>query len=153
VIRRGSTAQAISTFNVAYNELKEAIRRSAEIEGSLDAAGIEHVTRARRVLEQHWPFLEPEGDLSEAEQEDAKALDDLLARETFFRELPEIEQRARSLEKAYETRRTNAIEARSAAYEQALETLRATPGWNQLNDDQRQHVSETLTERTKAPEE
>ena len=42
-----------------------------------------------------WPFLKEEPDVTDKDVEHAKKLEDLLARETFFRELPAIDEHAR----------------------------------------------------------
>ena len=57
-------------------------------------------------------------------------LEDLLARETFYRELPSIEQHATTIEAEYERRYDEALEARIAAYTRAFERLAQTPGWS-----------------------
>ena len=74
-------------------------------------------------------------------------LTDLLAKETFFRELPAIDQHARALEQEYQRRHEEAAQARAAAYEQAAKKLKATPGWEQLGEDQQQRVAGPLVSR------
>lgn len=108
-------------------------------------------TIARAALDQTWPFLEGEPDVTDADREHANALGDLIARETFFRELPAIDQHTKALEDAYAARLTAAVEARSRAYEVALEQLYATPGWEQIDDDQRHRIAELLANYTAAP--
>jgi hypothetical protein len=152
VIRRGSGGQVISTFNGAHKDLKEAIKRAAELSHTLTPGALDDVSRARRVLKTSWPFLETEPDLAESERADAEALEDLLARENFFRELPDIDQRATRLQAAYENRLQAAVKARSDAYDEALSSLRGTPGWDQLDADQQARVAEPLTERAKSPD-
>lgn len=151
VIRRGSDDQVILTFNAAYKELKEANKRAAELVQALTPTGIHDLNRARKVLETIWPFLSTEPDLTDAERADAEALEDLAARETFFRDISDIEQRVTTLEQAYATRLTAAVQARSDAYQQALTTLRATPGWEQLDEDQQARATEALRIRAEAP--
>jgi len=74
-------------------------------------------------------------------------LADVMAKETFFRELPAIDEHTRGLEQAYTRRHTEAVQARAAAYAEAFATVRATPGWEQLNDDQQQRVTAPLATR------
>ena len=74
-------------------------------------------------------------------------LDDTLKRESFFRELPTIDQLASVVEKAYNQRYQNALSARADAYTQALKTLQSTPGWEELDEDQRQRIAGPLESR------
>lgn len=152
VIRRSGEDQVILTFNASHHELKEAIKRATELAQALTPGAIHDLKRARAVLDTSWPFLSAESDLTGTERKDADALEDLLAGEGFFCALPEIDQRAKRLEEAYAARLSAAGEARTKAYEEALVTLRATPGWERLTDDQRAPVAHTLTQRAEAPD-
>jgi hypothetical protein len=151
-IRRSSDDQAILTFNACCKELKEAIKRTAELAQALTPGALADLGRAREALRTLWPFLGTEPDLAEAERKDAQALDDLLTRESFFRDLAEIDQRARGLSDAFAARLVTAVQARSEAYAHALETLRGTPGWERLDPEQQARVSEVLVQRARAPE-
>jgi hypothetical protein len=64
-----------------------------------------------------------------------------MLRETFFKELPVIDQNARSLEQEYKDRQQQAIQARSDAYIGALAQLKAHPSWPQLAEDQQRQLS------------
>jgi hypothetical protein len=98
-----------------------------------------------------WPFLETEPDLSDDDRDAAAALKDLLAREDFFRALPDIDQRTARLEQAYAARRAIAATARRDAYQQALGALRSTPGWDTLSEDQQAQYSASLAARAEEP--
>ncbi len=150
-IRRGSDDQVISTFNACCKELKEANKRAAELAQALTSSAIDGLVRAHNVLEAVWPFLSTEPDLTDAERADAQALGDLLVRESFFRDLAEIDQRARRLGDAYGMRLAAAIRAHSEAYGQALATLGSTPGWERLDPDQQASISTVLATRAEAP--
>jgi hypothetical protein len=151
-IRRGSDDQAILAFNACCEELKEANKRAAELSQALTPGALNDLRRAREVLERTQPPLSAELDLAAAERADAQALEDLLARESFFRDLAEINQRAGRLEEAHTTRHSAAARARSEAYEQALATLHGTPGWERLDTAQQTQVSEVLVARAQAPD-
>ena len=71
-----------------------------------------------------WPFLRNEQDVSEDLRAKAAELEDLLARETFYRELPTIEQHASAVDAEYARRFDEALEARIASYTQALDGSR-----------------------------
>lgn len=94
--------------------------------------------------------MKEEHDLDGGEREHAEKLRDLLARETFFRELPAIDQHAHALEVEFKRRHEEAAKARRTVYEEALAKLRATPGWDQLDGDQQRRVAEPLSSRASA---
>ncbi|MHB8491193.1 MAG: BREX system P-loop protein BrxC, partial [Solirubrobacteraceae bacterium] len=151
VIRRGAEEQVILSFNASHHELKEAIKRATELEKVLTPGAMQDLERAGEALAVLWPYLTDEPDLADTQRDDAAALKDLLAREDFFRVLPEIDQRARRLEEAYASRLTAAVQARTEAYAEAAAMLRATAGWESLTEDQRARVSATITQRAEAP--
>ena len=143
-IQRGSDDGAIATFNASHRAIKEAIRRGVELATTLTDPRLRDVERARWTLDTAWPFLDGEADMPEDLRAKAKQLDDLLRRETFFRELPAIEQLTRVLDAEYERRFDEALGARAAAYDEAFERLRATPGWGDLTAETQQRVTKPL---------
>jgi hypothetical protein len=147
-IRIGSEDQAILTFNGAYNEIKEAIKRGIELAQSLSEPRLQDIARARKVLEITWPFLQGESDIETRYREYAEKLVDLVSRETFFRELPAIDEYAKSLEEEFERRHVEAAEARVDTYGEAIIQLRSTPGWDQLNEEQQELIAAPLVNRT-----
>jgi hypothetical protein len=146
-IRAGKEDQAILTFNDARKELKEAIKRGAELEQTLTEPALHDLGRARKALGHLWPFLQEEPDLTDDTRAHAETLADLVAKETFFRELPAIEEHTRALESAYERRHEEASRDRASAYEDAAKRLRATPGWDQIGEDQQQRLISPLLSR------
>lgn len=149
-IRGGKEDHAILTFNAAYKELKEAIKRGAELAQTLTQPHLHDLSRARKALDTIWQFLHEESDLPAEQRERAEKLADLMARETFFRELPSIDQHTRALEQEFKRRHDEATQARATAYTEALGKLRSTPGWAQLSGDQQQRVSAPLVSRAEA---
>jgi hypothetical protein len=83
--------------------------------------------RARRALDSLWPFLQQEPDLGDDDREHAEQLADLLARESFFRELAAIDQHTKALETAYQARLQQALDARSQAYQTPSNNSTARP--------------------------
>ena len=149
-IRTGKEDHAILTFNGAYKELKEAIKRSAELAQALTPPRLHDLGRARKALDTIWPFLQDEPDLTDAHREHAEKLADLMARETFFRELPSIDEHTRALEKVYQQCYTEALAARTTAYQQAIDQLHTIPGWEDLDAEQQDRVMEPLVAYTVA---
>ena len=147
-IRAGKEDQAILTFNSAHKELKEAIKRGAELEQTLTEPALHDLGRARKALSDLWPFLQEELDLTDDTRAHTETLADLVARETFFRELPAIEEHTRALEFEYKRRHEEASRDRASAYEDAAKKLRATPGWDQLGEDQQQRLISPLVSRS-----
>jgi hypothetical protein len=146
-IRGGSDEHVINAFNAVWIELKEAIKRGGELESALTPGSLHDIARARRALSFCWRFLKDEPDLSDDLRRRAESLADILQRETFFRELPAIDQHARALEEEYDRRHALAAAARAAAYERALRTLRATPRWDELDQEQQRRVEGRLAAR------
>ena len=64
-----------------------------------------------------------------------------MARETFYRELPVIDQHASAIEAEYERRYDEAMQARIAAYTKAFDRLSRTPGWEGIDKDQQQKLA------------
>jgi hypothetical protein len=149
-IRSGKDDTAILTFNAAHKEIKEAVKRGAELTSALTTPRLRDLRRAQTALGPCWAFLGEEPDLESRHREHAEKLQDLMARETFYRELPAIDEHTRALEAEFEARRGEAVKARVKAYEQALAALKATPGWEQLNDEQRRQVAAPLASRAQA---
>jgi len=146
--RRQRDCQALKAFTACHQELKEAIKRGAELTNALTETALHDIARARKVLDSTWPFLEHESDISDGDREQAEKLADLTARETFFRELPAIDQHTKALENTYNARLQQAVGARTQAYQAALEKLHGTPGWEQVAEDQRDRIAEPLAAYT-----
>ena len=146
-IRTGKEDHVILTFSSAYKELKEAIKRGAELAQVLTEPRLHDIGRARHVLDHLWPFLSEEPDLEDQNREHAEKLKDLMERETFFRELASINQHSLALEQEHKRRHHAAAEARAAAYTAATQTLKSTPGWEQLGEDRQRRMAEPLESR------
>ena len=149
-IRTGKEDHAIRTFNTSYTELKEAIRRSAELAGVLTRPRLQDIERARQALDTYRTFLKDESDLSEEVHDHAEKLGDVLHRETFFKQCAAIGQHAGVLTEESERRHEEAVAQRTKAYKDALDKLHGTPGWAQLDEDQRQQVESPLAARARA---
>ncbi len=148
--RRQRDCQTLKAFTACHQALKEAIKRGAELAKALTTPALHDLGRARKALDHLWPFLEQEPDLGDGDRDHAKQLQDLLARETFFRELPAIDQHAKALETAHQARLQQALDARNQAYADALEQLSGTPGWEDVGADQRDRIAEPLATYTLA---
>jgi hypothetical protein len=140
-ILRGSEDNAIATFNASHRSIKDAIKRAVELEQALSEPRLRDLDRAREALKAEWPFLREEPDVTEDLRTKATTLQDLLARETFYRELPTIEQHTSAIEAEYKTRYNAALEARIAAYTRAFDRLARTPGWEDIDKDQRKKLA------------
>ncbi len=151
-ILRGSDESAIAGFNSAHRSIKEAVKRAAELEQALSEPRLRDLARAREALAVAWRFLREEPDLPDEIRTDADRLADVLGRETFFRELPAIEQIARSIAAEYDRRYELALAARITAYTEALETLARLSEWAELAEEQRQLIAEPLRRGTLRPD-
>jgi len=143
-LRSGSEENAILTFNSAHQELKDALQRSVDLNQALIEPRLYDLDRARTALDTYWPFLDPEPDLDAAVRDHAAQLAELLARETFFRELPAMDQHARAVEQDYQQRHAAAIQTCVSAYTDALTQLQALPEWATLPAEAQQRLATPL---------
>jgi len=142
-IRSGGDDNAILAFNAAHKSIKEAIKRAADLTKALNEPGVEQIERARVAL-RRLHLLAGEPDLPPGLQGVGETLDDLLSRETFFRELPSITNAADAIEAEYDARHAAALRSRSDVYDAALKTLAATAGWEQLDEGQQHELAAPL---------
>ena len=141
-ILRGSEDNAIATFNTSHRGIKEAVKRAMELEQVLNEPRLHDLERARKAQSQLWSFLSQESDVPEELRTRASTLEDLLAREMFFKELPSIEQHTRAIETEYARREAEALDARVAAYTKAFDQLIKTPGWPEIDEDQQRRLAD-----------
>jgi hypothetical protein len=85
-----------------------------------------------------------EADLNPAVKAKIDVLKDRLAKETFFRDVTEIEQAATAVGNEYKRRYDLALDARVAAYADAVAKLEQTPGWERLDPEQKEEVARPL---------
>jgi hypothetical protein len=150
-IVRGSEDGALGVFNASHRSIKDAIKRAAELEQSLSAPRLADLARAKDALTQAWPFLQQEPDVGDELKARAAKLTDLLARETFYKELPAIDQHAHALAAEYERRYQEALAGRVAAYGAAYETLKQVPGWKRQVSGEGPELDESIRVRIEAP--
>ena len=150
-ILRGTEEAALTTFLSSHASIKEAIKRAGELDEALTDPHLADLKRARAVLGLRWPALSGEPDLDERFRSAATELQDFLERETFFRELPAIDQAASLLEAEHARRLAVALAARHAAYSAALDELKGTPGWMDLADESQTLIAAPI-ERGKSTE-
>ena len=141
---RSRDDSSILTFNASHASIKEAIRRSSELSNALTETHLLDVRRARRVLRDAWPILEGEPGTSGGLPTQAAELRDFLERETFFKELAAIAQRATAVQVAYDHLHAATLGERVAAYEQALLQLRHLPDWPSLDPGLQESIAGPL---------
>lgn len=140
-ILRGSDDNALSTFNASHRAIKDAIKRSAELSQHLSEPRLHDLARARHALAVAWPFLSQEPGVSDELRDKASALTDLLDRETFYKDLPVIEQHAKLLEVEYDKRFDEAQDACIQAYASALASLKQATGWSEIDEVQQRRLA------------
>lgn len=143
-IQRGSEEVVIGEFNNSYQKIKDGIRRAGELNQHLLPTVIEDLEAARRVLSSQWPVLDTEPDLEQAVRDSADNLGDLLDRETFYRDLADIDACRAAIENEHDRRHEEILRAKVSAYSDAIEQLALTPGWNDLDDDTRSQIYSPL---------
>jgi hypothetical protein len=147
-IRIGTEDDAITTFNGAHTNLKEAIKRGAELKKILTETALMDLSRARTVLRQVWPFLKEESELPAGLEAKALSLSDLMVKETFFRDIPAIEQAATVIKAEYDARFQQAVQDRAMAYKAALDKLHRMDAWGELNETQKKRIDQPLRSRS-----
>ncbi|VWX60042.1 conserved hypothetical protein [Burkholderiales bacterium 8X] len=140
-ILRGSEDNSIATFNTSHRAIKDAIKRAMELEQVLNEPRLHDLERARKAQSSLWSFLSQESDIAEDLRTRASSLEDLLARETFFKDLPSIEQNTKAIETEYARRFDEALHDRIAAYTNAFDKLIKTPGWLEIDEDQQRRLA------------
>lgn len=140
-ILRGSDDSAIATFNASHRSIKDAIKRARELDQALTQPRLHDLDRAREALRTAWPFLEQEANLPPDLTAKAAELTDQLARESFYKELPAIDQNAAAIELEYDKRFQGALTARNKGYTAALERLVQTAGWSEIDEDQQRRIA------------
>ncbi len=143
-IQRGSDENAIGVFNASHRSIKDAIGRAVDLERALTEPRLRDLDQARKSMEIAWPFLSLEADINDGLRTKADALRDLLAKETFYRDLAQIDQNSREIFAEYELRYESAMAVRIAAYTDALGKLSKTPGWDDLDDGKQATISAQL---------
>lgn len=146
-IQRGSEENAITTFTATHKLLKDAIQRVAELSRCLTEPALRDIERARGAIAK-LPILKAEPDFDPDLAERGRALVDILSKETFFRELPTIDQTAKAIEDDFDRRLKAAVAERVTAYLNAHDVLVATPGWEKLTEEQQSEIARPIREGT-----
>jgi hypothetical protein len=140
--------ETILGFASGHAELKDALARAADIQLTIAEPQLQTLDRARHVLQHHWPFLSQEGDTTDDDRQCAEQLGDLMQKETFYKELPGIDQHTSRLEKLYGAAFEAAVQSRAECYTAATDQLKSTAGWEQLQEDVQEQISAPLAGST-----
>jgi hypothetical protein len=143
-IQRGTEDTTIAEFNASYQTLKDGIRRAAEIDKELTSTAIAVIQSARRVLHTQWPTLDAERDVEFAIRDVAEGLTDALQRETFYRDLADIERWTSVIRTEYDRRFGEALAEKVGAYRDALAQLVDEPGWSDLDELAKDEIAAPL---------
>ncbi|MDA1054490.1 MAG: BREX system P-loop protein BrxC [Planctomycetota bacterium] len=147
-ISTASEEDTILSFAGGHAELKDALSRAASIQSDVAEPQLRTLDRAQYVLQHHWPFLVREASTTDEFQQDAARLGDLMQKETFYKELPSIDQHTGRLEQLYDAAFQAAVESRTECYAVAVDQLKSTAGWEQLQEDVQQRISAPLADCT-----
>lgn len=147
-ISSANEEEAILSFAGGFAKLKDALSRAADIGQTIAEPQLQVLSRARTVLSRYWPFLQSEESTSDEDRKCAEDLADLMQRETFYRELPSIDQASGHLEKLYQAAFSGAVSARSECYTAAVDQLKSTVGWEKLDEERQHQLCEPLVSRT-----
>jgi hypothetical protein len=143
-IRRGTEENAITTFNAGHRTIKDAIRRAADLSSALTDPILKEIEQYRQTTASKVLELREENDLDLGVAKCGEELQDLLARETFYRELPAIDKAATAIEIEHKRRHDEALTNRLKTYTAALGALAKTLGWESLDEAQQNEVARQL---------
>ncbi len=147
-ISTANEEEVILSFAGGHERLKDALAKAADISKTIAEPQLHILSRARKVLHHHWPFLAHEPATSDQDRQKADELSELMQRETFYRELPRIDQASGHLDRLYRRAFSEAVAERAEGYLVAGDQLKSTTGWDQLSDDQKNRIAEPLARRT-----
>lgn len=151
-LQAGNDSQVLKAFITGHKTLEHGLDRLKQLEEHLHAAAVEQLRAAHRAVEKEWPALEADGVTEASLSEAAVAIGDILAKETFYTELPSLAATTSQVQTAYQDRHAEAGVERSETYAAALDSLRNTPGWTDLDDGARDEIAEPLRRRAEDAE-
>jgi len=143
-IQRSTESAAVAEFNSSFQTIKDGIRRAAELSNVLTGNVIEDFRRAKRTMQTEWPVLDEDPGLGAEVRDNAQRLADLMERETFFRDLVEIDQRSAAINEEYRRRFDEALAQKVAVYRDATDLLADTPGWAELSDEAKEQIAKPI---------
>jgi hypothetical protein len=149
-VRGGKEEHTIQAFRSNHTTLKDAIQQASELKRNLDEPKLFSLQKAREVLRGPWAFLSTEPELPEELKEAGARLKNLIEKESFHREVAEIERLGMKLQDAFRKLQEDALAARAEAYEAALHQLQGMTGWADLDEDQRATIAKPLTDLASA---
>ena len=143
-IQRSTMDTAIAEFNASHQTIKDGIRRAAEIDRALTPSAVAAMDAARGTLLNQWRALEAEPDVDLTIRDAAEHLTDAVQRETFFRDLADIENWTSIIRADYDRRFEEALAEKVAVYHNALTRLFDEPGWSDLGQSARDETAAPL---------
>ncbi|MDC0935231.1 BREX system P-loop protein BrxC [Pirellulales bacterium] len=138
----------ILSFSTGYAKMRDALARAADINQTIAEPQLHTLSRARTANGQYWPFLDGEEGTSEDDRQQATELQDILQKETFYKELPRIDACTGHLEQLYKSAFDAAVQQRSTVYRAGVDKLKSTAGWDQLDEERQSRIAALLTSRT-----
>jgi hypothetical protein len=143
-IQRSIEDTAITEFNASHQTIKEGIRRAAEIERALTQTALSVMEAAFLTLLTQWRTLDAEPDVEPAIGDAAEKLNDAVKRETFFRDLADIQNWTSIIRAEYDRRFEEALAEKVVVYRNALAQLLDEPGWSDLAQSVRDEIAAPL---------
>jgi hypothetical protein len=148
-IQRGTDNTAIAEFNASHQTIKDGIRRAAEIDRALTPTALAAMEVARGTLLTRWRILDTEPDIDLTIRDAAEHLTDAVQRETFFRDLADIERWSSLISAEYDRRFDEALAEKVIVYHNALTELFDEPGWSDLAESARNEIAAPLRNHAK----
>ena len=114
-IRRGNEENAILSFNASHKNIKDAIKRGADLGKALTASALGDIAYACSAVT-NMLVLSEEPNIDPDFVAKGKLLEDLLKRETFFRDLGSIAQAGTAINAEFKRRCNEALDTRVKTY-------------------------------------
>lgn len=146
-LQSASDVQAVRAFNTGHKALEHGLDRLRHLEEHLHEAALEQLRVARRAVDTEWPALNADGHSDGSLQDAVDAVAEILAKETFYNELPALATATAQVHEAYAARLAEAAVERANAYRSALERLQATGAWAELEGSVQEEIAAPLQER------
>lgn len=138
---------AIRAFLESVEVVQKGVSRASGIEAKVTDETQELLNSARQAEGEVARVLDERLDDSSPVRKRLDQLRDILSREKFYDDLPVLRTATEEILDAFSELYEEAFQARRSAYKQALEDLKAMPGWPELDDVDRDAITATIRSR------
>lgn len=150
-VQTGDEEAVINGFLENVETLEKALPRAQAMEAKLTEQAQEDLRRAKLAVAQVGAALEEELEPQDPALESYAELASHLGKETFYEQLGPIRSATDAVISRFQAVYDEAFRKHQQAYEEALEQLRHTPGWHDLQESDQDELAAPLKGRAEAP--